>query len=109
MSGKQISYCSEHCSKLHLKSLYKKRNREKLNTYNRNFRALGVRPIAQPKKIRDEISLLGERCQKSDDLQLHHIRPLRFGGNNEKQNLMVLCRKCHMFWHKCFKSFWEKV
>lgn len=75
MSGKQISYCSEHCSKLHLKSLYK----------------------------------ICERCQKSDDLQLHHIRPLRFGGNNEKQNLMVLYRKCHMFWHKCFKSFWEKV
>ena len=39
LHGKQESYCSQRCSKLHLKSLYKKRNRERLNEYNRQYRA----------------------------------------------------------------------
>ena len=39
LTGRQISYCSEHCSKLHLKSLYRKRNREKIKKYNREYRS----------------------------------------------------------------------
>ena len=39
LRGKQISYCTQRCSKLHLKKLYKKRNRDKINDYNRRRRA----------------------------------------------------------------------
>ena len=40
LSGLQKSYCSIHCSKLHLKSLYRKRNRTKVSEYNRNWKIL---------------------------------------------------------------------
>ena len=46
LHGKQESYCSQRCSKLHLKSLYKKRNRARLAAYNRQWRK------ANPEKVR---------------------------------------------------------
>jgi len=33
-------------------------------------------------------------CQKTTDLQRHHIIPRRVNGKN-KDNLIVLCMKCH--------------
>ncbi len=44
LTGKQTSYCSTRCSKLHLKGLYRKRNKEKCNTYNRKWK------LANPEK-----------------------------------------------------------
>jgi hypothetical protein len=38
LHGKQESYCSQRCSKLFLKGLYRRRNRTKLNTYNSSWR-----------------------------------------------------------------------
>lgn len=40
LTGKQVSYCSFKCSKLHLKSLYRARNRDKIKKYNRQWRLL---------------------------------------------------------------------
>ncbi len=30
-------------------------------------------------------------------LEVHHITPLTFGGNNDKRNLITLCRVCHKY------------
>lgn len=33
-------------------------------------------------------------------LDLHHIKPVEFGGGDEPQNLITLCRDCHKKRHK---------
>lgn len=30
-----------------------------------------------------------------DDAELHHMIPLKFGGDNDPANLILLCRSCH--------------
>jgi len=40
------------------------------------------------------------RCQKCGEdkeelLDIHHILPRNFGGTNRKENLIVLCNRCH--------------
>jgi 5-methylcytosine-specific restriction endonuclease McrA len=39
LHGNQISYCSQRCSKLHLKALYRKRKRSRINEYNRKWKS----------------------------------------------------------------------
>lgn len=34
-------------------------------------------------------------CYAEEDLQVHHIKPVRFGGSNYIGNLITLCRSCH--------------
>lgn len=34
-------------------------------------------------------------CDKTDNLQLHHIVPLSIGGTNKLSNVVVLCGECH--------------
>lgn len=36
------------------------------------------------------------RCGNYLDLIVHHIVPFRDGGGNEPENLITLCRRCHM-------------
>lgn len=45
------------------------------------------------------IEKLGGRCQvcgSTQDLEKHHIIPLEKGGPDVPQNLIVLCRECHV-------------
>lgn len=61
------------------------------------------------------------RCYSNKDVQLHHIIPVINGGTNNFNNLIPLCRNCHMDWHYHnygnlkFKDFlatyanWEKL
>jgi len=50
-----------------------------------------------------------QRCFGTEKLNIHHIKPLRFGGTNERFNLMVLCWYCHMQWEKRMKGYWKKI
>lgn len=34
-------------------------------------------------------------CGSTDGLDLHHIKPRRTGGTDDKENLQLLCRNCH--------------
>lgn len=34
-------------------------------------------------------------CEHDHDLEVHHILPRRLGGNNDDDNLVALCVKCH--------------
>ena len=110
LTGKQTSYCSIKCSKLHLKKLYKQRNRDKINEYNRNRRKLGIRGDGgQFKKRKNYEHLKYEkciRCGSKIDLQIHHIKPRDCGGTNEPNNLILFCRKCHYEYEKLTKDFW---
>lgn len=36
-----------------------------------------------------------QNCGREDDLHVHHIVPLAFGGRNVLSNLATLCGKCH--------------
>lgn len=38
-------------------------------------------------------------CQVEDIVEVHHIRPLRNGGSNEPENLLILCSTHHRMLH----------
>ncbi len=38
-------------------------------------------------------------CQTEDVVEVHHIRPTRNGGNNEPENLLILCPTHHRMLH----------
>lgn len=45
---------------------------------------------------------LGEVCYNcggKEDIELHHVVPLKLGGTNNLSNIVVLCHKCHMASH----------
>ena len=50
---------------------------------------------------RDKVCRL---CGSDVNLTLHHIKPRRDRGGNESSNLAVLCKLCHMQWHKTEKN-----
>lgn len=111
LTGKQVSYCSLRCSKLHLKSLYRKRNRDKINAYNRRIRKMGTR-ICGKDLIKKYIHLRINECYicgNSNNLTVHHIKPRRNGGTNENFNLMLLCKKCHYNFEEATKHLWKRI
>ena len=45
----------------------------------------------------------GWRCQscgKSGVLEVHHLQPVSAGGDNSLENLITLCRTCHIGLHR---------
>jgi len=48
------------------------------------------------------------RCGTTDNIEVHHIRPLCCNGDSDISNLMLLCQTCHDLWHKVFPDelFW---
>ena len=35
------------------------------------------------------------KCGRSSELEIHHIIPIRKGGTNRIDNLVLLCKRCH--------------
>lgn len=109
LTGQQTSFCSSRCSRLELKRLYRLRNREKLNAYNRRYKSLGLSPLHKERKEKIIKSFDGQcyRCGSSENLNVHHWKPLRMGGTNETKNLFVFCSSCHQRFHQYFdNNFW---
>lgn len=103
--GKQLRWCSPRCSKLGLKSLYRKRNAQKLKSYKNNWRRAkngGNRPLTHPSKLRNTSCF---NCHSKHDLQLAHIKPIGLGGTH-KNNTITLCRKCHYDFDRRLTGFW---
>lgn len=52
-------------------------------------------------RIKTEISLGNAcyNCGSEENIELHHIVPLKLGGSNNITNIAVLCHKCHMAAH----------
>lgn len=107
LSGKQERWCSQRCSKLGLKSAYRKRKLPHINAYNRDWASPkngGARPIGNPAKYRAAICL---RCSSVNDLQVAHVKPLGAGGNHSY--VITLCRTCHYLFDNLLRDFWYKI
>lgn len=92
------------------KRRYRRKNKEKILAYNKWYRKLGMRPLHSPRKRKIIVSRGGicQRCGCNEKLNVHHIKPPKFGGTNNTNNLLVLCWDCHMAWEKKMKGFWIK-
>ena len=111
LSGKQTVFCSQICGKLYLKSLYKKRNRDRLNAYNRNYRkrakdAYFIRSDVGRKRIFSLMPVC-QRCGTDKRLMLCHIKPHWAGGTKEIFNIFVFCQKCHHSFDNALRIFWK--
>lgn len=109
LTGKQTRWCSQECSKLGLKSLYRKRHSKKLNEYKAAWRKLGKRPLdskwglAKKRKQLEDFPVC-INCGGREDLQVAHIKPLAKGGDHS--TLLTLCRKHHYEFDETLRNFW---
>jgi hypothetical protein len=59
-------------------------------------------------KIRVDLFMLrGEKCEqcgRKKNLHIHHLTYERFGGDEEPEDLIILCAKCHMLEHGLIKK-----
>lgn len=59
--------------------------------------------------IRDNYTC--QKCKLEDKtakkLEIHHIKPIVFGGTDEKENLITLCSVCHKYAPNREKEFKE--
>lgn len=63
-------------------------------------------------KIRMELLKRYRRCELCGDdrgLEVHHKIPRSLGGSNDKNNLIVLCGKCHAILHNGTRSELTKI
>lgn len=105
LTGKAKRWCSKRCSKLRLKSLYRKRKADDIKVYKNEWRRAkngGNRPIKNAAKHRDGRCL---NCRTDSDLQLAHIKPLGLGGTHK--HMITLCRKCHYEFDNLLRDFWK--
>ncbi len=47
-------------------------------------------------KVKAERGAKCERCGSPVDLDLHHLKARRYGGQNTKENAQLLCERCHV-------------
>jgi len=49
-------------------------------------------------------------CGSEEQIESHHILPQRFGGPDDDENLVDVCRDCHEKIEKVYdQSFWSKI
>jgi 5-methylcytosine-specific restriction endonuclease McrA len=73
-------------------------NEEKIFKIKRDLIYKGKGRYIEP-NLYSELKKLGfcERCKHKHPLplEIHHIKPVRLGGNNDRNNLMAVCGSCH--------------
>lgn len=85
---KSSIYCSKECQHLGCR-----KNVDNHSDYERS-----ASWFDQREEILNERGIKCEFCRDIDvkeRIQLHHIIPVQNGGNYDKENLMLLCLKCH--------------
>lgn len=120
LKGKQEKYCGNPCEKrayklrdrkryLEGKKKYREKNKDKILAYSRQYKAQGIKSLGKKQRVMIILERGGicQRCGTKENLNIHHIIPLRKGGTHKKENLMVLCFPCHMEWEKRMKDFWK--
>lgn len=98
LTGRQESYCSQVCSKLHLKVGYRKRHRADIREYNRAYRNNVRREPSIRGRVQKFRYLKGKECRicgSTTNLTLNHIIPLSAGGQTVASNLETLCGGCN--------------
>ncbi len=51
--------------------------------------------IGAYKKEFEPFGCFNPECQSGSNLEVHHIIPLSKGGENDSENYIILCQKCH--------------
>lgn len=123
LTGQKQLYCSNACSirswklrdraaYLESKRRYRQKHKDKIYEYAKKIKnefGIGDKLYKKIKNVllRDAVCL---RCGTTSGLNIHHIRPLRLGGNSHLSNLTTLCFQCHMQWHKMFEDeYWDNT
>lgn len=120
LTGKQTSYCSFRCSKLHLKKLYRERKKDQIKEYNKQYRQQNMDSVKKynmayykdnyrvKKRIYHlEENPICEKCGTDKNLEVHHIKPLKYGGEHKSNNLMTLCKVHHMQFEILCQNFFK--
>ncbi len=108
VSRKSSKYCSLRCQRNYLKALYRRRYPEKAKEAQRRY--LNGNTRVQSKQRDAALKYFDYqcyRCSSKENLELNHVKPLKSNGDNRARNLIVLCKKCHVDWHKCLDVFWS--
>jgi hypothetical protein len=92
LNGNQKSYCSRKCSKNHLKALYRKRNKEKVNAYNRQWN----KSRRATKRSKLFLSNQCYFCKDKEKLVDHHV-------SYDPEILVRLCDPCHKKLHRLLR------
>jgi len=45
--------------------------------------------------VRERDSHVCRVCGRGEETEVHHIKPVRLGGEDDPENLVLLCKKCH--------------
>lgn len=53
---------------------------------------------------KSNLSKLCSLCRSGHNLVVHHIVPKEIGGDDSKENFIVVCRKCHVKIHRLLQS-----
>lgn len=65
------------------------KNKEQVRLSNR------AESVKAKKLCKEEANYTCERCGSVENIEAHHIVPIRLGLDNSKENLVCLCRDCH--------------
>lgn len=107
---KSTKYCSGRCSKLYLKSQYKKRNPERVKAWKKTYYSEHGKKITQF-MVKQTLERFGNKCFRCgwlSGLEVHHWKPYRYGGTNEAINLVPFCKRCHVALHEELRGdFWK--
>lgn len=106
LTGKQQRWCSLKCQQLGLKREYKQRYPENVLKWSRNRRNRDLnRKVPNKAKVylNDKPCF---RCKAKEGLEIHHIKPVRAGGDHSFENLMALCKHCHREWEMRMVGYW---
>lgn len=76
LNGKQERWCCLRCSKLGLKSLYKKRNKDKINEYNRKYKGSRIRGHSYGNKTLKKFLERNKECAKCGTIEKVQIAML---------------------------------
>lgn len=71
----------------------------KRNNYKRRKELTNERQKGNIKK-----PLICGVCGSTENLELHHIIPIEFGGSDDFFNLLYLCRNCHKNIHRSIRK-----
>ena len=107
--GKHERWCSLRCSRLGLKALYKKRNKDKIQAYARERRKREIQGGPSSNKILRgflQRNPVCARCNSSKLVHLCHIKPRDKGGKH-RDNLITLCPTHHHEFDILLRGFWR--
>ena len=74
----------------------------------KNLRA-GSKALKKALYEHDKTCYKCRKHYKLERLQIHHLKPIRNGGNTTESNCVNLCTSCHARYHHDYDKFLDKV